>query len=140
MQSNTLKKSVKKVPSSSPFFDSLNFSNTTIMQCWARATLTALMKAELRRVLTVTLETNTSFTPNRTHSLAISITLSAIRSSSASALRTQFVPICRAAISVLTKRYACIIIVFRAIAVCRHTAFGTFIYLVVYIPIFHTVR
>ena len=49
--------------------------------------LTALMKAELRRVLTVTLETNTSFTPNRTHSLAMSITLSAIRSLSPSALR-----------------------------------------------------
>ena len=63
--------------------------------------LTVLMKAELHEVLTITLETNTSFTPSQTDSLAISITLSTIRSLWASALRMSFVPMCRTAISVL---------------------------------------
>ena len=67
-----------------------------------RMLLTTLMKAELRLVLTITLETNTSFTPNWTHSLSISITLSAIRSLSPSALRMSFVPMCRTELSVLT--------------------------------------
>ena len=41
------------------------------------------MKVELRRVSTVTLETNRSFTLNRTDSLAISVNPSKIRSLSA---------------------------------------------------------
>ena len=36
--------------------------------------LTALIKAELRRVLIVTLETDTSFTPNRTRSPPMELT------------------------------------------------------------------
>ena len=63
--------------------------------------LTALKKVELRRLLTVTLETNKSFTLNRTHYLAISITLLAIRSLSHT-LRASFAPMCQTAISVLT--------------------------------------
>ena len=60
------------------------------------------MKSEFRQVLTVTLEADTSLTPNQTHSLAKSITLLAIISLSASVLRMSFIPMCRTAISVLT--------------------------------------
>ena len=60
------------------------------------------MKSELRQVLTVTLEADTSLTPNQTHSLAKSITLLAIISLSASVLRMSFIPMCGTAISVLT--------------------------------------
>ena len=60
------------------------------------------MEAELRRMLTVALETKTSFVPNQTHSLAMSITLSAIRSLSASVLIMSFVPMYRTEISFLT--------------------------------------
>ena len=60
------------------------------------------MKVELRRVSTVTLETNRSFTLNRTDSLAISVTPSRIRSLSATLSIMSFFPMCRTAISDLT--------------------------------------
>ena len=64
--------------------------------------LTPLMKAELRRVLTITLEANTSFTPNGTYSLEISIKLLTIRPLTPSALRMSIVPTWRTVVSVLT--------------------------------------
>ena len=60
------------------------------------------MKVELRRVSTVTLETNRSFTLNRTDSLAISVTPSKIRSLSATLSIMSFFPMRRTAISDLT--------------------------------------
>ena len=57
-----------------------------------RILLTALMKAELRWVLTVTLETNTSFIQNQPHYLAIYITLSIMWHLLASVSRISFVP------------------------------------------------
>ena len=67
-----------------------------------RTLFTTLIKAELRRVFMVTFEKNIFFSPKATHSLAMLMTLSAIKSLLTSEFMISFVLKCKTAISGIT--------------------------------------